>query len=150
MSRVISGMRTADKIESNIMQPASDLAGKMDLKLDGQVAAGMGVEASLSLIDGAGDVSIVMAGQGAAVSLTLQPGEGASMALPGNGGDAPTSFVVEAGAGRIAFAAAEVEANPGGTVEVTPKIGVGAGQYMKTTPAMKVLDWGGASKDKNN
>lgn len=73
MSRVISGMRTADKIESNIMQPASDLAGKMDLKLEGQVAAGMGVEASLSLIDGAGDVSIVMAGQGAAVSLTLQP-----------------------------------------------------------------------------
>lgn len=96
------------------------------------------------------DVSVVMAGQGAAISLTLQPREGASMALPGNGGDAPTSLVVEGGAGRIAFAAAEVEANPGGTVEVTPKIGVGAGQYMKTTPAMKVFEWGGASKGNDN
>lgn len=148
VNKVLGTMQGVEKIDRDLVQPVTGALDKVDVRLEGQIAAGIGVEASVSLKDGSGDVSFVMAGEGAAASLTVQPKEGFTLELPGKRSEAPMSLTSEAAAGYIGYGAIEIEANPGGTLEMTPKVGVGFGEYLKTTPSMKFLEWGNKKNSK--
>lgn len=146
LNKVLGAMRGAEKIDRDLVQPVTSALDKVDVRLEGQVAAGLGIEASISLKDGSGDVSFVMAGEGAAVSLTVQPKEGFTFELPSKGSEAPMSLTSEAAVGYIGYGGVEVEANPGGTLKATPKVGLGIGEYLKTTPSIQFFQWGKKEK----
>lgn len=51
------------------------------------------------------------------------------------------SGALEATGGAILHGGAEVNFNPGGTAEVVPKVGVGAGELVKYSPTVNFIEW---------
>ena len=117
---------------------------KVDVRLEAAVALGGGIEASVSLLHGDGEIGFIPVGEGADINISLQPREGFSASFTGNSVDAPVNFSggVEVKGGALLHGGAELKLNAGGSVEVVPQVGVGAGEIVKYSPTINFIEWG--------
>ena len=121
----------------------SEKLDKVDVRLEAGVALGPGIESSVSLLHGDGQIGFIPVGEGADINISLQPKKGFEVSFANKPVDAPIQFsgALEASGGAILHGGAEVNFNPGGTAEVVPKVGVGAGELVKYSPTIKFIEW---------
>ena len=129
---------TSDKANA-----VSEKLDKVDVRLEAGVALGPGIESSVSLLHGDGQIGFIRVGEGADMNISLQPKEGFEVSFANKPVDAPIQFsgALEASGGAILHGGAEVNFNPGGTAEVVPKVGVGAGELVKYSPTINFIEW---------
>jgi hypothetical protein len=121
----------------------SEKLDKVDVRLEAGVALGPGIESSVSLLHGDGQIGFIRVGEGADMNISLQPKEGFEVSFANKPVDAPIQFsgALEASGGAILHGGAEVNFNPGGTAEVVPKVGVGAGELVKYSSTINFIEW---------
>jgi hypothetical protein len=141
--------RAAEKV-ADAAAAVGDVIDKYDVRLEAGAALGIGVEGEISLLRGDGEIGMIMVGEGADISISVQPREGFTVNFADKPVDAPISFegAGEVKAGAVLHGGVEAEFNPGGSVEVTPKAGVGAGELVKYSPSVKFVEWGNKDKQK--
>jgi hypothetical protein len=123
---------------------------KVDVRLEAGVALGPGIEGSVSLLRGDGEIGFIPVGEGADINISVQPREGFEVSFADKPVDSPIQFsgAGEVKGGAILHGGAEVKFNPGGTAEVTPKVGVGAGEMTKYSPTINFIEWKPPFEDK--
>lgn len=128
----------------------SEKLDKVDVRLEAGIALGPGIEGSVSLLRGDGEIGFIPVGEGADINISVQPKEGFELSFLNKPVDAPIQFsgAGELKGGAILHGGAEAKFNPGGTVEVTPKVGVGAGELAKFSPTINFIEWKPPFEDK--
>ena len=82
-----------------------------------------------------------MAKKPGAIHISLQPRKGFEVKFLKKPADTPVQFSsgAQTEGGYILHGGAEVNVNPGGTVEVVPKVGVGVGEIVKYSPTINFI-----------
>ena len=124
---------------------------RVDIRLEASAAFGLGIEGSVSLLRGDGEIGFIAVGQGADVNVSIQPREGFKKSFVDKPADAPIQFsgAGEIKGGAILHVGVESKLNPGGTMEVVPKVGVGAGEMTKFSPTINFIKWDPLTSDAN-
>jgi RHS repeat-associated protein len=129
------GQDVKDGVKEGAKIAAGDInrvASQVDVKVEAAAANVVGGSFEASLVTGATETS-AFAGEGAAIAVTLQPRESFKFGPepPSNpAGAIKASFVGGAGP----FAGVEIKVHQNNAVEVTPKLGAGAGVLLQVTP----------------
>lgn len=121
---------------NNMVQSVMNAGGSLDLKLEIGGAAGLGIEAEVSLITGDYEVALIPVGEGASISLTVQGRESNSFGSASNGAPFSLKSGLEAKAGAGVFVGVETKVNTNGSVELSPKAGIGVGELVKFMPSI--------------
>ncbi len=137
-------VRTLNQQFKNSQERVHSALDGVDIRLEVSAAYGLGVEGDVSLMRGDGKISIIMAGEGAFVGLMGQPRQGYKLSLS-SAVDSPIKIGGGPGvkAGAVLVGGVDAELNPGGSLEVKPKGGIGIGEVVKATPSISVLQWKG-------
>jgi RHS repeat-associated protein len=139
---LLKGVADAAGFVSDKAEAVAQKAEKIDVRLEVAGAYGPGGKASVSLMRGDVEVSFVPVGQGADVNISLQPRDpSVSANFADKPVDAPIQFGGEAKAGAIVHFGFEGTFNPGGSVEGTPSVGIGVGEFTSYSPAIKIFEW---------
>jgi len=114
-----------------------------DFVASGKIANGPGIELSYNITRAKGELNFLPVAQGAEVSLDLRPKQGLKFDIV----DHPVNGKLAMSGGPSVDIAAivkvsmELKYNPGGSVEITPTIGAGLGEFIQFAPAINVYEW---------
>ena len=111
----------------------SSAINKTDVRIEGGAGPYGG---SFSLLHGDVTGSITPIAEGAHIGIYLMPRNGEKFSFVPKPTDAPVSFEATVDVGDIWSAGVDVNYNPGGTLEFTPKVGLGIGARHTYTPSV--------------
>lgn len=115
-------------------------------------AAGIGLEVNYNLGQGKGEVNLLPVAQGLEASLYFQPKNPYVVPLVDNPSQGKMAMAWGPG---IDLAAGiklglDIKFNPGGSFELNPKFGVGAGEFQQYAPSINLLEWENMAKEPSN
>ncbi|WP_127169385.1 RHS repeat-associated core domain-containing protein [Xanthomonas sp. BRIP62415] len=130
----------ADRIDS----ASNATSDAVDFKFEAAAALGVGLEGSISLKNFEGQIGFIPVGIGADVNVSGQPKEGFKINIVDKQMDSKIEFSggVSIKGGAIVHPGVDVNFDPGGSVEVVPKAGVGLGEMAKFSPVINFFEWG--------
>lgn len=143
----------AEKMEAVRNRVDAELE-KVDVRLQLDIAMGMGVSIDQSLLHGDGSISFTpvavnkaTGGSGVFVGAFLQPREPFTINKQENRTKTPASMSYGASIGDGFSFGADIEVSADKQVDVTPKVGIGVGQIQKLGPDIKLFRWDLEPKD---
>lgn len=135
-----------------LSRQATYVRNNFDLVAEAKIAGGAGVGIKYNISSNKGDVSFYPVAIGREVSLYFQAKTPLVIPLV----DKPIDSKMAIGwggsldVGAIVKLGVDVDFNPGGTLELTPKAGAGYGVFGQFAPSISVFQWSNASdKDKS-